>query len=132
MADRLARIIRRRRLDAAMLVLGPPEFELVFDDDGHVVDAHPEDDAFTHTIIEMFMVEANEAVARTFADLDLPLLRRTHPEPTFHDLEELRQYSRVVGFNLPEEPDRRDLKALLDATRDTPSARASTSPCSGR
>lgn len=124
MADRLARIIRRRRLDAAMLVIGLPEFELVFDDEGRVADAIPEDDAYTHTIIEMFMVEANEAVARTFADLDLPLLRRTHPEPTFHDLEELRQYSRVVGFNLPEEPDRRDLKALLDATRDTPSARA--------
>ena len=57
-----------------MLVLGLPEFELVFDDEGRVVDATPEDDAFTHTIIEMFMVEANEAVARTFADLDLPLL----------------------------------------------------------
>ena len=31
---------------------------------GRVIDAHPEDDAFTHTLIEMFMVEANEAAAR--------------------------------------------------------------------
>ncbi|MCP4834327.1 MAG: VacB/RNase II family 3'-5' exoribonuclease [Phycisphaera sp.] len=123
-ADRLARIIRKRRLSRGMLVLGLPEFELVFDDDGRVVDAQPEDDAYTHTIIEMFMVEANEAVARTFADLDLPLIRRTHPEPAFHDVEELRQYARIVGFNLPEEPDRTDLCALLDATRDSPSARA--------
>ena len=72
-----------------MLVLGLPEFELVFDDEGHVIDAQPEDDAYTHTIIEMFMVEANEAVARTFSDLlvasastgspraDLPRHRRT-------------------------------------------------------
>jgi len=28
-----------------------------------VIDAQPEDDAFTHTLIEMFMVEANEAIA---------------------------------------------------------------------
>ncbi|MEC8320878.1 MAG: VacB/RNase II family 3'-5' exoribonuclease [Planctomycetota bacterium] len=123
-ADRLARIIRKRRLSDGMLVLGLPEFELDFDDDGHVVDAQPEDGSYTHTIIEMFMVEANEAVARTFADLNLPLLRRTHPEPTFHDVEELRQYARIVGFNLPEEPDRHDLRALLDATRDSPAARA--------
>ena len=123
-ADRLARIIQKRRFSHGMLVLGLPEFELVFDEDGHVIDAQPEDDAFTHTIIEMFMVEANEAVARTFADLDLPLIRRTHPEPAFHDVEELRQYARIVGFNLPEEPDRNDLRALLDATRDSPAARA--------
>ncbi len=123
-ADRLARIIRKRRLSQGMLVLGLPEFELVFDDDGHVVDAQPEDGAFTHTIIEMFMVEANEAVARTFANLDLPLIRRTHPEPAFHDVEELRQYARIVGFNLPEEPDRNDIRALLDATRESPASRA--------
>ncbi|MFM1833365.1 MAG: Ribonuclease, partial [Planctomycetota bacterium] len=67
---------------------------------------------------------ANEAVARTFANLELPLLRRTHPEPTFHDIEDLRQYARIVGFNLPEEPDRTDIRALLDATRDSPAARA--------
>ena len=124
LADTLAKTIRKRRLDHGMLVLGLPEFELVFDEDGRVVDAHPEDDAFTHTIIEMFMVEANEAVARTFSGLELPLLRRTHPEPTFHDVEELRQYARIVGFNLPEEPDRRDIRALLDGTRDSPASRA--------
>ena len=32
-------------------------------EDGRVSDAVPEDDAYTHTIIEMFMVAANEAVA---------------------------------------------------------------------
>lgn len=123
-ADKLARIIRARRLRAGMLVLGLPEFELVFDEEGHVIDAQPEDDAYTHTIIEMFMVEANEAVARTFSDLSLPLLRRVHPEPSFHDIEELREHARVVGLNLPEEPDRSDLKALLDATRSSPASRA--------
>jgi ribonuclease R len=123
-ADKLARIIRTRRMRDGMLVLGLPEFELVFDEEGHVIDAQPEDDAYTHTIIEMFMVEANEAVARTFSDLSLPLLRRVHPEPTFHDIEELREHARMVGFNLPEEPDRTDIKSLLDATRDSPASRA--------
>jgi ribonuclease R len=97
---------------------------LIFDDEGRVVDAVPEDDAFTHTIIEMFMVEANEAVARTFDSLEVPVLRRIHPDPVPGDLEELRMYARGVGLGLPDEPDRHELQRLLDATRDTPAARA--------
>ncbi|MCH2160772.1 MAG: VacB/RNase II family 3'-5' exoribonuclease [Phycisphaerales bacterium] len=124
MANRLAGIIRKRRLRDGMLVLNLPEFELVFDDEGRVTDAVPEDDAFTHTLIEMFMVEANEAVARIFANLELPLLRRIHPEPSFHDVAELREFAQVIGYMLPEEPDRHDIKTLLDMTRDSPAARA--------
>ena len=44
--DRLARLIRQRRLDQGMIVLDLPEVELVLDGLGHVVDAHPEDDSF--------------------------------------------------------------------------------------
>jgi ribonuclease R len=122
--DRLARILQKRRHRGGMIVLDLPEVELVFDDEGHVIDAVPEDDAFTHTIIEMFMVEANEAVARTFDSLEAPVLRRIHPDPVPGDIEELRMYARGVGLGLPEEPDRHDLQRLLDATRDTPAARA--------
>jgi ribonuclease R len=124
LCDRLARILQKRRRQDGMIELNLPEVELVFDDEGHVKDAVPEDDAFTHKIIEMFMVEANEALARTFVDLDVPLLRRVHPEPIPGDIEELRMYARGVGIGLPDEPTREDLQRLLAATRDTPAARA--------
>ncbi len=124
MSDRLARVIRARREKAGMIHLDLPEVELVFDDAGHVVDAVKEDDSFTHTLIEMFMVEANEAVARTFAGLDTPLLRRIHPDPTFGDIEEVRQFARLAKWRLPDEPTRKDLQALLEATRTSPAARA--------
>jgi ribonuclease R len=107
-----------------MIVLDLPEVELVFDDAGHVIDAHPEDDAFTHTVIEMFMVEANEAVARVFSELSVPLIRRIHPDPVFGDLEELRMYARVAHYKLPEAPSRHDLQRLLDKTRESPAGRA--------
>jgi ribonuclease R len=123
-ADALAKTIQRRRHKDGMIHLDLPVVELVYDDAGHVVDAVPEDDSFTHTLIEMFMVEANEAVARTFAGLDTPLLRRIHPDPTFGDIEEVRQFARLAKWRLPEEPTRKDLQALLDATRGSPAARA--------
>jgi ribonuclease R len=124
LADRLAKILRQRRLRHGMIVLNLPSVELVFDEQGHVIDAVPEDNAFTHTLIEMFMVEANEAVARAFSSLNLPLLRRIHPDPVHGDLEELRMYARAAHFDLPARPTRSDLQRLLDATRETPAARA--------
>lgn len=124
LCDKLARILKNRRNRDGMIVLDLPDVELVFDDKGHVIDAVPEDDSFTHTIIEMFMVEANEAVARTFDDLQVPLLRRIHPDPVPGDIEELRMYARGVQVGLPDEPTRHDLQRLLNVTRDTPASRA--------
>jgi ribonuclease R len=49
-----------------MISLELPEVVLIYDENGHVIDAEREDDAFTHTLIEMFMVEANEVLARLF------------------------------------------------------------------
>ena len=79
--NELATTIRERRMKEGMIVLGLPAIELVFDESGRVVDAEPEDDAFTHKIIEMFMVEANEAAARVFAEVDVPMVRRHPPRP---------------------------------------------------
>lgn len=124
LSERLARLIERRRVAQGMITLNLPEVELIFDDAGHVIDARPEDDSFTHRLIEMFMVEANEAVARIFADLHLPLIRRIHPDPAFADLEELRTFARSVGVKIPEEPTRHDLQRLLDYTREHDQARA--------
>jgi ribonuclease R len=123
-ADMLAKTLRKRRIRDGMIVLELPEVELVFDDDGHVADAVPEDDAFTHTIIEMFMVEANEALARLFDDLGVPVLRRIHPDPQFGAMEELRMFVAASGLRLPERPTRHDLQRIVDATRDAPAARA--------
>jgi ribonuclease R len=122
--DKLAKAIRHRRRKAGMIHLELPEVVLVYDDAGHVIDAVPEDDAFTHTIIEMFMVEANEVLARLFDGLGVPLLRRVHPEPTPGDVGDLRQMARVAGYTIPKNPTRQELQALLDATAGTPAARA--------
>jgi len=59
--ESLSRVIEKRRAKNGMLHLDLPETELVMDESGQVVDAHPADDSYPHTIIEMFMVEANAA-----------------------------------------------------------------------
>ncbi|MHC4994490.1 MAG: ribonuclease R [Planctomycetota bacterium] len=123
-ADRLARTIRARRKKQGMIVLDLPEVVLVHDERGNVIDAEPEDNAFTHTIIEMFMVEANEAVARLFADLGVPLIRRIHPDPGAHDLNDLRNFARVAGVDLTANPDRFELQRLLEGVEGGATSRA--------
>ncbi|HRJ49760.1 MAG TPA: VacB/RNase II family 3'-5' exoribonuclease, partial [Phycisphaerales bacterium] len=122
--NQLARAIQARRQRQGMITLELPDVVLLFDENGHVVDAEREDDAFTHTLIEMFMVEANEVLARLFERLSVPLLRRTHPEPTPGEAEGLRKAAMVAGFKIPRNPSREELQGLVNATRGTPAARA--------
>jgi ribonuclease R len=94
--------------------------ELVFDENGQVVDAEPTDTSFSHTIIEMFMVEANEAVARLLQGLGVPFLRRVHGEPDEASLEALAKMLRAAGWSVPKQVSPEDLQRLLAPTRGKP------------
>jgi ribonuclease R len=120
----LAKAIQGRRQRQGMISLELPEVVLLFDEHGRVIDAEREDDAFTHTLIEMFMVEANEVLARLFEKLNVPLLRRVHPDPTPGETEHMQKAAKVAGFTIPKHPTREELQGLLNATRGTPAARA--------
>jgi ribonuclease R len=123
-AANLAKAIQKRRQKHGMISLSLPDSELLFDDEGRVRDVQEEDSSFTHTLIEMFMVEANEAVARLFDGVGVSVLRRIHPEPDLEDLVGLRTMAMAAGFRLPENPGRKDLQRLLDATRNDDTSRA--------
>ncbi len=120
----LSLVIRQRRRKQGMIHLDLPDVELIFNEEGHVVDAQPEDDSYTHTLIEMCMVEANEAVARLFEDLEVPIIRRVHPAPVPGNTDQLREFVKVAGFRIPKNPTREELQSLLDATAGTPAAAA--------
>ncbi len=122
--DRLAGAIQQRRRAQGMISLDLPEVELVMDPLGHVIDARRQDDSYTHKIIEMFMVEANEAVARVLTHKGLNVLRRIHPDPDTQAAEKVRQFVSVTGRRLPRQLDRHVLQELLDSVRGTPIAYA--------
>ncbi|AQQ69889.1 Ribonuclease R [Limihaloglobus sulfuriphilus] len=115
----LARIIEKRRRRQGMLHLDLPETELIMDDNGKVVDAEPADDSYPHTIIEMFMVEANEAVARLMHQLNVPAIRRIHPAPDVFGMRDISSFTRVFGIKVPKKLDRFALQALLSKVKGT-------------
>ena len=115
--ETLSRAIEQRRRKNGMLHLDLPETELVFDKSGRVVDAHPADDSYPHTIIEMFMVEANDSVASLFDRLNIPFMRRIHPEPDAMSMKNLARLVKAFGFTLPRNPGRKVIQDLLAAVK---------------
>jgi ribonuclease R len=115
--EALSRVIEKRREKDGMIHLDLPETELVMDKSGRVVDAHPADDSYPHTIIEMFMVEANEAVACLLDRLNVPFIRRIHPEPDALGMKSLSQLVRAFGVSVPRVPDRAAIQELLAAVK---------------
>ena len=118
--ETLARVIEKRREKNGMLHLDLPETELIYDDDGNVIDAEPADDSYPHTMIEMFMVEANEAVAGLLDRFGVPFMRRIHPEPDALTTKNLGRFVRVCGLKIPRHLDRAAMQDLLATVKGTP------------
>ncbi|MGH7213359.1 MAG: ribonuclease R family protein, partial [Tepidisphaeraceae bacterium] len=116
----LAKRLQKRRRQQGQVVLNLPEVELVLDEEGKVVGTRQEDTSFTHTLIEMFMVEANEAVARLLESVDVPFLRRVHPGPQTDDNERLRHFIQVAGYKLPKVMDRKAIQGILEQVKGKP------------
>ena len=116
--ETLARAIETRRAENGMIHLDLPETELVMDKAGRVVDATPADNSYPHTMIEMFMVEANEAVASFLDRHNVPFMRRIHPDPDTLTMKNLSQLVRAFGISIPRTPDRAAIQNLLAAVKD--------------
>jgi len=120
--EALSRAIEKRRIKNGMLHLDLPETELIMDKSGQVIDAQPADTSYPHTMIEMFMVEANDAVASLLDRLDVPFMRRIHPEPDALSMKNLVTMVKAFGYTLPRNPDRKVLQDLLNAVKGSDSS----------
>lgn len=120
--NKLARKIHKRRIRQGMLELDLPDVDLVLDEKGSVRDAQPADQSYPHKIIEMFMVEANEAVARILRKAGVSYLRRIHGEPIEDAAGTCRRILSLLGYELPDDADRRMIQDILDRAKGKPEA----------
>jgi len=120
----LARRIEARRECQGMLRLDLPEVDLVLDAEGRVIDGTQRPHIYSHRVIEMLMVEANEAVARALFEGEIPTLRRVHPAPSDDAFVDLAKFVRAMGHKIPPRPSRRDLQGLAEGVRGEPAERA--------
>jgi len=111
--QRLASILRNRRLTRGALELNMPEVKIDLDQSGRVTGAHVVEQTESHQIIEEFMLAANEAVAEKIAAAKGKFLRRIHPSPDLRKLRQLTEFVSELGFEVESLESRFELQRLL-------------------
>jgi ribonuclease R len=120
----LAMLLRGRRRKRGALELMMPEIELEYDAEGRVTGGRFRTHDLSHQIIEEFMLAANEAVAEHFARLEVPFLRRIHPDPEPTKLRSFAEFVRSLGYKMPLTGDRFALQRILERSADKPEMHA--------
>ncbi|HEU4724009.1 MAG TPA: VacB/RNase II family 3'-5' exoribonuclease [Candidatus Eisenbacteria bacterium] len=113
--DQLARAMRARRLEAGGLELDLPEYRAVLDARGEPTAFAATPHVPTHSLIEEFMLLANQVVGgRAFAR-ELPFMYRVHERPRYDKLRAFFEAARYLGRQGPEMivTDARQLKRWL-------------------
>ena len=77
----LKNILKNRRDRNGSLNLDIPESKITLDENGKAVAVEKYELTFANTIIEQFMLTANEIVAEKFYWLEAPFIYRVHEEP---------------------------------------------------
>ncbi len=109
----LALLLRGRRMKRGALDLEMPEAELDLDEQGQVIGAHFASHDLSHQIIEEFMLAANEAVAEHLAGMNVPFLRRLHPDPDPGKMQRFADFVRSLGYKIDWNTDRFALQRIL-------------------
>ncbi len=122
--QRLAAVLRNRRLTRGALELNMPEVKIDLDQSGRVTGAHVVEQTESHQIIEEFMLAANEAVAEKIAGVEGKFLRRIHPSPDLRKLRQLTEFVSELGFEVESLESRFELQRLLKISAAEPEKHA--------
>jgi len=97
----LAGELERNRLERGCIGFSLPEAQLQIDDSGRVSAVARAARNLAHKIIEEFMLAANEAVAKTFAEQKCPALFRIHESPDPVKVADFTKFAATLGMALP-------------------------------
>ena len=112
----LADILHKRRIERGALEFNLPESKIELAQDGTVTDIHWKQRGIAESIIEEFMIAANETVAAHFFRRQVPFIYRVHEDPDKEKLNAFLNYLAQLGItvsNNREEISGLDLQSIL-------------------
>lgn len=96
----LSLILHKKRENRGSINFETKECKIELDEKGNVVDIKPYPYLVSNSIIEEFMLVANETVAEFMFHLELPFVFRTHEEPDAEKMSEFKKFVQSCGFEL--------------------------------
>lgn len=106
----LSDILSKMRHDRGALDFEIDEAKIIVDEDGKVLDIQRRERGISERIIEQFMIEANETVAKMFTDQDIPFIYRIHGLPKDSKLDIFKQVASSKGVKVGAIKDAASLK----------------------
>lgn len=98
--EKLAQILRQKRLIRGAIDFDFPESQVVLDDKGKPIEIVPRPRTIAEMIIEEFMLCANETVAQHMYWLEAPFIYRVHEEPDLEDIFKLNEFLNSLGYHV--------------------------------
>lgn len=98
--EELAKILEKRRKIAGSLDLDIPESKITLDENGKAISVGRYELTFANTIIEQFMLTANESIAEKFYWLEAPFVYRVHEIPDMEKITELNKFLFNFGYKI--------------------------------
>lgn len=123
--ERLCHILRARRMRRGAIDFDFPEIKVKLDEDGRPIDIIKKVRTIAESIIEEFMLAANETVAEHMNRLGMPFVYRVHEEPDPEKMEKLAALLHNFGYHLRvvEEMEPRALQQVLQKIAGRPEER---------
>lgn len=110
----LAHILENKRKKQGYLDLNIPETKITLDNKGKVIDVGKYNSQFSNSIIEQFMLTANETVAEKFFWLEAPFIYRVHESPDQEKINELNTFLYNFGYRIKGNKENIHPKAFSD------------------
>lgn len=116
----LALILKKQRKERGSVELSMPEIKLTLDEKKVPNGYRRIEYDITHQMVEEFMLKANELVAKHLLDQGKDAIFRIHEEPNPENMKEFYGYARLIGFQIPPEPEEKDLITLFERAQNSP------------
>lgn len=112
----------RLRKERGCMDIESGEVKLILDEDGHCIDIKKRTSGESESMIEEFMLLANQCAAHFARVKQIPFVYRVHEEPNAEKLERLHALLQACGINdhfAKEVPTPKELSAILEGVRGT-------------
>lgn len=116
--EKLAKILKNRRIADGYLNLNLPETHIILDENGKPIEIKPYETKFANEIIEQFMLTANEEIAETFNSYNAPFIYRIHEIPDLEKVEELNKTLFDFGYSIKVKDDKVSPKEFARVLKD--------------
>ncbi len=120
----LGAILFKNRLNRGSIELDIPEVKLRLDDEGYVVAVDKCEKDVSHSIIEEFMLSANEAVGNVARKNKLPCFYRNHEDPDPDDMRDFARFIKSLKMKKVDPFNNLQIQELLDDINGQPDSYA--------